>query len=127
MRRFRTPGDSEASRALEADGENIRAAMEWASDTGLPVLFADLGLAWGTALQRRGFQAEAVGPIQAGLEAIRPLRDAHPALYANLLRARAGLHFVSLSREQKAKLQGWLSKKIEQCFPDAVKKLFERA
>ena len=42
-------------------------------------------------------------------------------------RGRAGLHFVSLSREQKAKLQGWLSKKIEQGFPDAVKQLFERA
>ena len=39
-------------------------------------------------------------------------------------RSRAGLHFCSLTSEQNARLQAWLSVKIEETFPDPILQLF---
>src|SRR5262249_38718821 len=109
------PDETLALRALETRDENLRAAMEWARQEGTPALFAELALRVGMARMRCGFHQEAVGPVQAGLEAIRPSlsgpgsgeekgtrrrgRSTHgpiypssEELYAELLRERAGLH-----------------------------------
>jgi PilZ domain-containing protein len=38
-----------------------------------------------------------------------------------------GLRFVSLSQKQKAELQGWLSRKLEEMIPDFVAREFQKA
>jgi hypothetical protein len=48
--------------------------------------------------------------------------DAHVCWSDN--RSRAGLHFSSISPEQKVRLQIWLSKQIEEGFPDPIMQLF---
>lgn len=42
-------------------------------------------------------------------------------------KGRAGLHFRSVSPEQKLLLQGWLSHRIEQGLPEPVARLFQKA
>jgi len=41
-------------------------------------------------------------------------------------RDRAGLHFLSVSEDQKRRLQGWLSRKIEEGIPEPVARLFQQ-
>ena len=41
-------------------------------------------------------------------------------------KGRAGVHFQSVMRDQQAKLQDWLSRKIEQGIPEPVARLFRR-
>lgn len=41
-------------------------------------------------------------------------------------RSRAGLHFLSVSEDQKRRLQGWLSRKIEERIPQPVARLFQQ-
>jgi predicted ATPase/class 3 adenylate cyclase len=93
---LRTPQEAAALQQMETNDGNLRAAMEWARETTQPALQAKLALAVGLPLQRRGFHREAVGPIQAGLDALTALQAAQPALYARLLRERAGLHLDHL-------------------------------
>jgi hypothetical protein len=42
-------------------------------------------------------------------------------------KGRAGLHFRSISPEQKVRLQGWLSHRIEEGIPKPVARLFRKA
>ena len=42
-------------------------------------------------------------------------------------KGRAGLHFRSISPEQKVRLQGWLSHRIEEGLPKPVARLFQKA
>jgi hypothetical protein len=41
-------------------------------------------------------------------------------------KCRAGLHFRSLTAEQKTELQKWLSAKIEESFPEPIMQLFQK-
>jgi hypothetical protein len=41
-------------------------------------------------------------------------------------RSRAGLHFHSVSEDQKRRLQGWLSRKIEEGIPEPAARLFQQ-
>ena len=92
LAQMRTQQESEALRGLEQDGNNLRAATRWARATGNVLLFAQLSLAVGGWRQKRGFLPEAVTRIQEGLDVLRPQATAYPALLADLLRERAGLH-----------------------------------
>jgi len=94
LARFRTAGEADALRRLDINSPNLRAAAAWAENAD-PTLNARLNLALGRLLQRRGFQSEAVAPIEAGIAAARRLSTSDAAaatLLARLLAERAGLH-----------------------------------
>jgi tetratricopeptide (TPR) repeat protein len=82
-------GEADALRRLDINSPNLRAAAAWAENAD-PALHARLSLALGRLLQRRGFQSEAVAPIEAGIAAANTAADA--TLLARLLTERAGLH-----------------------------------
>lgn len=94
LARFRTEGEADALRRLDTSSPNLRAAIVWAENAD-PTLNARLNLALGRLLQRRGFQSEAVAPIEAGIAAARRLSTSEAVaatLLARLLAERAGLH-----------------------------------
>jgi predicted ATPase len=65
-------GEADALRRLDINSPNLRAAAAWAENAD-PALHARLSLALGRLLQRRGFQSEAVAPIEAGIAAANRL------------------------------------------------------
>ncbi len=123
LARVRTPDEVRALRELESEIENVRAAFAWAqeaaagggvdewtngrpdedpalsssthpfSHSSILPLFARLSVALGSTLHRQACFAEACGPLDAALERSPALVEAAPALCAELLRERAGLHF----------------------------------
>src|SRR5207248_6919047 len=93
LARVRTPDEILALRELESEIENLRAAFAWAQETGETDLGARLSVALGSILHRQGYFAEACRPLDAALERREALAEAQPALYAELLRERSGLHF----------------------------------
>ncbi len=97
LQTLRTPQEGAALRQLEDQSGNLRAALAWAKTVGEHALCAEIALLLGVLLQRQGFRREAVGLVEMGMGEIAPqLTNAHPALYAQLLRERAGLHLDHL-------------------------------
>jgi hypothetical protein len=68
--RLRTANEAAALREMEAASDNVRAAMDWAEQQQEYLLCAQLALALGTWLQRRGLQQEAITRFTTGLEAV---------------------------------------------------------
>jgi predicted ATPase/DNA-binding SARP family transcriptional activator len=93
LARIRTPDEISALQQLEIEIDNLRAAFEWAQEEADSELCARLSLALGSTLHRQGYSAEACGPLESALERCTDVAQAQPALYAELLRERAGLYF----------------------------------
>ena len=90
--KLRTPGEGVALQQLAAAFDNVVAALDWAQRANEYQLCAELALAAGTFLERRGFYREAVRRIQMGLDAVAHLLPQQAQLPAELWRERAGLH-----------------------------------
>ncbi len=103
---FRRPKEAEALRALSRNEDNLRAALAWATEIGAPEAQAELGLRIGLTRGRRGYRAQAVAPVQEGLDALTPVRDRHPKLYLQLLCERAGLALEAESIDSAARWSG---------------------
>jgi predicted ATPase/class 3 adenylate cyclase len=99
LRQLRTPEEAAALRAFGSDVDNVRAAMDWSIREGPSALRVELALALGIFLQRRGFRQDATLRIEIGLEQARQTGLEETALYAELLRERAGLHLDLLEPE----------------------------
>ena len=89
---FRQAGEAEALRELTRNLANLRSALEWARSAARIALFAELALTVGVTLARSGYRAEAVAPVQAGVNALAALDDPPDSLLLELLLERAGLH-----------------------------------
>ena len=79
------PEEAEAFAELEADLGNIRAAMDWALDSGRDQLAAEFAGAIGDFLWRRGYWQEHSDRVAAGLTAAQRLSPSEPILVARLL------------------------------------------
>ena len=88
---FRHPQEAVALRSLARNEENMRAALEWSSRSGQVAERAELALRLGLSLQRRGYRAQAIVPVQEGLDSLAPERARHANLHLELLCERAGL------------------------------------
>jgi predicted ATPase len=93
LAQLRTPNESRAMQELGRSEKNLRAAFEWASAGGEAKLQAELALALGSALHRRGFLMSAADILECGLLVARPISPDEPLLAAKLLLERAGLHY----------------------------------
>lgn len=106
---LRTPQEADAFRKLEDDLDNLKAATAWALGAGQPALAAALALALSTFLAARGWQREAAPYVTQGLDALQAAGDAKSPVYADLLRARAGLALDAFdytrARQDAARLQ----------------------
>ena len=100
---FRGPKEAEALHALFRNEENLRAALTWATEEGRAAEQAEHALRIGLVRGRRGYRAQAVAPVQEGLNALTPIREQHPKLYLELLCERAGLALEAETAEQAAK------------------------
>ena len=100
---FHRAGEADALRALARNEENLRTALSWAAGEGRRPEQAELGLRIGLARGRRGYRAQAVAPVQEGLDALTPIREQHPGLYLELLRERTGLALETESVAEAAK------------------------
>jgi predicted ATPase/DNA-binding SARP family transcriptional activator/class 3 adenylate cyclase len=96
MAQLRTPAEAVALERFEADLDNVRSAADWAEGQANSEQCAEICLALGMFLQRRGFQREALRRIESGIKAVRRAGGKPPCLYARLLYERAGLHFDQL-------------------------------
>ena len=103
---LRTAREAEALDQLEDALDNLRVATDWAGTVGAPVsdIHARLALSLGVLMQKRGFQSEAVGPVEAGLASARPAAAAAPRVLLRLLCERAGLH-LDLKEPEKARVR----------------------
>jgi tetratricopeptide (TPR) repeat protein len=90
--KIRTPEEARVLQQFKTNLENVRAAMDWAQRERRDQCCAELALALVPLLSLGGFQEEAIRRVQRGLEALHQRQEKHPALYAGLLRERAGLH-----------------------------------
>lgn len=89
--RFRGPFEPAALRALAVNEDNLRAALERTTEAGDTAASAELGLQIGRMLERRGYRAQAVAPVQEALDRLTAGRDTHAALFLEALIERAGL------------------------------------
>jgi predicted ATPase/class 3 adenylate cyclase len=105
----RTPGEVTALNLLEAEFENIRTAMDWAQQNSQPRLCAEIALALGIFLQRRGFQREALRRIEIGLDAAKQAHAEQTRLYGELLRECASLQ---IDRFEWAEVRRWASEAL---------------
>jgi tetratricopeptide (TPR) repeat protein len=88
---------------LSQNEGNLRAALSWATDAGQIAEQAELGLQIGLVRGRRGYRAQAVAPVQDGLDTLAPSREQYPKLYLELLCERAGLALEVETAEDAAK------------------------
>lgn len=92
IRRIRTSEEPMALGQLEADLENVRAAMDWSESAREWPLCARLALALARFLQRRGYQHEALQRVRTGLRAAEALGEEAALTAAELHREYASLH-----------------------------------
>ncbi len=102
MAQFRQAGEADALRELTRSLANLRSGQEWARSAGRRALYAQLALTVGVTLARSGYRAQAVAPVQAGLDALRTTADAPSDLLLELLLERAGLH-LELNEQPEAR------------------------
>ena len=89
LAKLRTAQEAAAMRDLDQNADNLRAGTEYATALAEIELFARLSLALGILSNARGFTTEALSHVQAALDRLRPERDAHLALFADLLDRQA--------------------------------------
>lgn len=92
LREMRTPGETAAMQAMEADFDNVRVALLWAQQPGEIELRVRLSLALAIFLGRRGFHKESLLLVQGAQDAIAQLPGDYKTLQAALLREQASLH-----------------------------------
>jgi len=85
------PDDVQVHRELEAEIENIRAALEWSSSRGQHQEFAELIASCGEFLWRRGYWAELAEGLGAALRWVRASARTDRQLEMTLLRLQAQL------------------------------------
>lgn len=93
--KLRTNEEVAALREIDADLENLRAALDWSLANDHHKLAAPLALAVGQFMERHGLQREALRCVQAGINEITkwPEDERQTAfLLAALWRERASLH-----------------------------------
>lgn len=93
--KLRTNEEVAALREIDADLENLRAALDWSLTNDQHELAAPLALAVGQFMERHGLQKEALRCVQTGMEQIQkwPANEKQTAsLLAALWRERASLH-----------------------------------
>jgi predicted ATPase len=101
---LRTPGEAMAIQQFEAEFDNVRTAMDWARKADHHALCAEIALALGCFLQRRGFQREALGRIEIGLNAAQQAQAEQTELYGKLARECASLQ---IDRFEWAEARRW--------------------
>ncbi|MBI3922237.1 MAG: tetratricopeptide repeat protein [Armatimonadetes bacterium] len=90
--KLRTSEEAAASEKMETELANLRAAFEWIQKPEHHRLCAELSLAVGAFLQRRGFTLEAMAYFHTGLDSARALGQEGTVLAAKIQREHAGLH-----------------------------------
>ena len=103
---FRQEAEANALRELTRNLANLRSGLQWARSAERVALFAELALIVGVTLARSGYRAQAVAPVQEGLDALAALADPPDSLMLELLLERAGLHLdQNESREARERAQ----------------------
>jgi predicted ATPase len=120
LKKLRSSEEVPAFREIESEYDNLHAALERSRGADPNEQFAELALALGVYLQRRGFPHEAGRYIDAGLGAVRDSPSEHAQLRGKILRERASiaedLHEWQVAREMIREALSLASASKEPCY-----------